>query len=110
VYARHGHREQEDRVARADELRQEGRVEQRDLRVEEVGEEALPERRGRRAAAADASAQIRQPAAIPSVVAKASRRPRMNTLRDTIAMSAPGVMVSSVITPRKTSGSRTDSA
>jgi hypothetical protein len=49
-----------------------------------------------------------QPAAIPSVVANAARRPPMNTLRATIAMSAPGVIVSSVITPRKTSGSRTN--
>jgi hypothetical protein len=47
---------------------------------------------------------------MPSVVAKAERRPPLNTLRDTMAMSAPGVIVSSVTTPRKTSGSRTDSA
>jgi hypothetical protein len=51
-----------------------------------------------------------QPDAIPSVVANAARRPPTNTLRDTMAMSAPGVMVRSVITPRNTSGSRTKSA
>ena len=60
--------------------------------------------------AADATAQTMQPAAIPSVVANAARRPPMKTLRDTMAMSAPGVIVKSVITPRKTSGSRTNSA
>jgi hypothetical protein len=60
--------------------------------------------------AADASAQATQPALIPSVVANAARLPPMNTLRATIAMSAPGVIVRSAITPRKTNGSRTDSA
>ncbi len=48
---------------------------------------------------ADANAQARQPAAMPSVVANASRRPPVKTLRATIAMSAPGVIVSSAITP-----------
>jgi hypothetical protein len=48
-----------------------------------------------------------QPAAIPSVVANAAVRPPRNTLRDTIAMSAPGVIVRSVMTPRNRSGSRT---
>ena len=51
-----------------------------------------------------------QPAPMPSVVANAARRPPMNTLRETMAISAPGVIVSSAITPRKTSGSRTNSA
>jgi hypothetical protein len=51
-----------------------------------------------------------QPAAMPSVVANAARRPATNTLRETIAMSAPGVIVRSAITARKTSGSRTNAA
>jgi len=39
VHAGQRHRQQQHRVARRDELRQERRVEDRDLRVEEVGQQ-----------------------------------------------------------------------
>ena len=50
---------------------------------------------------ADAAAQAISPQTIPSVTAKASRLPPDRAARVTRAMSAPGVIVSSIATPAK---------
>src|SRR5687768_13797137 len=52
---------------------------------------------------AERAAWMRQPAAMPRVVRKAVRRPWARVFRVTRAVSAPGVMVSSAVMPRKAS-------